>query len=127
MADKEILRFKNTSGGLITPITKISAGTGVTVTRKKDLATNTYDDDEIVISATGSGSATTEFLKTTRETDIVDGLNPITSAPQKTLRLDTKLKLRDETITFGGCYTGDIATPLSTMDAFTMFFHKVTI
>ncbi len=127
MANKDILRFKNSSGGLVTPITKITAGVGITVTRKKDISTNTYEDDEVVINATGGGSSTLDILKTPREIDVIDGINPTTSLPEKTLRLDTKLKLRDETLTFGGCYTGDITTPIITMDNFTLFFHKINI
>jgi hypothetical protein len=128
MADKEILRFKNSSGALITPITKIGAGSGVTIVRAKD-TTGTYELDEIVISATGGGGSTTINVEgTNREVEINDRINADLSTT-KVLRLETALKLRDETLTFGGAYDTTAAGNVlpTTIDPFTLFFHKVTI
>ena len=42
----------------------------------------------------------------------------------KVFDLQTSLKLKDETLTFNGAIT---ATPLTGVDPFTMFFHRVTV
>lgn len=122
MATKDILRYKDSAGVFKTPVVKIGAGAGVTITRPKDI-TNTYELDEVIITATGGSGSATQVAGTLREVNVTPVIN-VDLSTTEVFRLETALKLRDETLTFGGAITG---APAGSMDALTMFFHTVTV
>jgi hypothetical protein len=122
MATKDILRFKDGAGVLKTPITAIAAGAGISISRPKDI-TNTYDLDTITITATGGGGSSQVVEGTLREVKITDRIEADLSVT-KVFGLEPSLKLKDETLTFNGAITG---APSVSLDAFTMFFHTVTV
>lgn len=128
MADKDILRYRNNNGEFITPITKIIPGSGVQVIELKDLS-NTYATGEvqIVVDNSGGGGPGSGFgfVGTPREIAIHEEQDPLTSKITKVFRLENKLKLRDETLTFNNAYVGSLDT--SGIEPFTLFFHTVTV
>jgi hypothetical protein len=61
MTTKDILRFKDSTGVLKTPITKIGGGNGISITRLKD-STGVFDLDEVIIGNTTSSCEVDEDI-----------------------------------------------------------------
>lgn len=66
MTTKDILRFKDSDNNLITPITKVHPGSGVTIINSKD-STDSYEIGEITISANQL-----DIEGTVRETKVIE-------------------------------------------------------